>query len=129
MTTENASLFPGFDTPPENSCAENACAQTQNKKGGKSGKTTTAKTPTTPKLALTTELETRSFRVKMYQDFYNFEAPEDKEKPTIDDVRLWLVAQGFSELTEERAQFVWIEPKGDGEEKYLYAGVKFEKQG
>lgn len=106
---------------------ENGCATT-NPVIKKSKKTGTTTAPATPKMGEDTPLEARLVQVKVYNDFYHYEAPEDLETPKVGDVRKWLVARGFSELTVERAQFVWIKTD-DIAEKFLFAGVKFEKQG
>lgn len=119
MDMEN--LFGADYEEPQNGCEAPAPKVQKGKKGSTS-------TSTKSKMDDETPLETRQLQVKIYSDFYMYEAPEDLEKPTIGDVRKWLVAQGFSELTKERAQFAWIKPDGETE-KYLYAGVKFEKQG
>lgn len=105
----------------------NCCAAPTNKKSKQKKPTATIAT-TAAKMSEDTPLEVHQMQVKVYNDFFLYEAPEELEIPKVGDVRKWLVAQGFSELTAERAQFVWIKPD-DEADRYLYAGVKFEKQG
>jgi hypothetical protein len=123
-----------FDAPPESPCVENQCAEnscatpTQGKGKKKSSKdVASGKTSTVERLTDDTVLDVRQFRVKIYNEVYDYAAPEDQEKVTIGDIRQWLVTQGYSELTKERATFVWAKPE-EGE-KFLVAGVKFEKMG
>ncbi|WP_054697687.1 hypothetical protein [Syntrophomonas palmitatica] len=112
----------------ENGCEQNACAAEKPAKAkGKKSSTSGGTTTITPKLTDDSALEVRSCRVKIYNEFYDYVVPEDKETPTIGDVRQWLVGQGYTELTKDRATFVWVTPE-EGE-KFLVAGVKFEKQG
>ncbi|NLN47517.1 MAG: hypothetical protein GX154_00120 [Clostridiales bacterium] len=101
----------------ENTCTE-GCAETP-KKGKVKG--TPAK-----KTGDETPLEMREVRVKIYNDFFTYIAPEEVENPTFGDVRKYLVAQGYSELSADRTQFMWVE---EGDEKFLVTGIKFEKMG
>jgi len=107
----------------EYACAENTCAK--KKKTGKKNSTATSKRESN----LEKELPSRNIQVKIYSDFYQYEAPEDLEKPTLEDVRKWMVtANGFTELSDpQRAGLAIIEP--EGEDPYIYCGVKFEKMG
>lgn len=75
------------------------------------------------------KLPSRTIRVKMYSDFYEYTAPEEVKEPTLEDVRLFMINQhGFTELLDEnRAGLTIIEPPN--EEPYVYCGVKFEKMG
>jgi hypothetical protein len=117
-----------FDAPPESPCAENQCAENScatQRKGKKKGKEATKST--VERLTDETVLDLRELKVKIYNETYDYVAPEDQEKITIGDIRQWLVTQGYSELTKERATFTWVKPE-EGE-KFLVAGVKFEKMG
>ncbi len=119
-----------FDAPTESPCAENQCAENSCATKGKSkkgSKGNASKTPSIDRLSEDTVLDLRQFPVKIYNEVYNYVAPEDQEKVTIGDIRQWLVTQGYSELTKERATFTWVKPE-EGE-KFLVAGVKFEKMG
>lgn len=109
-----------FEAAP--ACAENSCAEKPQKKGKKG-----AAPATVTKITDDTVIEQREVTVKVYNETFTYTAPEDQEIVTIGDIRQWLVAQGFTELTKERSSFVWAEP--EGAEKILVAGVKFEKQG
>lgn len=112
-----------YEAPP--ACSENACATKQVKAGKKESKGTS--TGKSEKLTDDTELDIRKFQVKIYNEVYDYVAPADKEKVTISDVRQWLVSQGYTELTKDRAAFTWVTP--DEGAKMLVAGVKFEKMG
>jgi hypothetical protein len=107
------------DKPQENQCA------------AKKERPNAKKTSTPVKSKLDEELPSRLIQVKMYNDFYMYEAPESVEKPTLDNVRKWMVEQnGFTELMDSaRAGLMIVKPEGEGQEPYVYCGVKFEKQG
>lgn len=102
---------------------KNQCVATTKKKPAKKAKAESSKNK------LDAKLPSRQIQVKMYNDFYLYSAPEDLEKPTLDHVRKWMVEQnGFTELMDEsRAGLMIITP--EGQEPYVYCGVKFEKMG
>lgn len=123
-----------FETPAENPCAENqstknSCSAATQGKGKKKGvkNNSTSSSSTVEKLTDDTVVDLRQVRVKIYNEVYDYVAPEELEKVTIGDIRQWLVTQGYTELTKERAVFVWVKPENG--EKFLVAGVKFEKMG
>jgi len=108
-----------YDAPQENNCA------VKKEKPAK-------KAPATPsKTKLDESLPSRHIQVKMYNDFYMYEAPDSIENPTLDHVRQWMVEQnGFTELMDSnRAGLMIVTPEGEGQEPYVYCGVKFEKMG
>lgn len=112
----------------DNNCAAECAAETPKKGKGKANKGTT--TPAKPKMNDDTELGMREISVKVYNDYYTYIAPPELETPTLGDVRKFLVAQGYNELSVDRTQFMWAnEDAENAEEKFLVAGVKFEKQG
>lgn len=112
--------------PQENKCAV-ADPKKSSKKGGASSTTTTAP----KKEALEEKIPSRNMQVKMYSDFYMYEAPEDLQEPTLDDVRKWMLnTNGFTELTDpKRVGMTIITPEGEGNEPYIFCGVRFEKMG
>ena len=90
------------------------------------------KVPAVPvKSKLDIELPARNIQVKMYNDFYLYDTPENLEKPTLDHVRKWMVEQnGFTELMDkDRAGLMLVTPTEEGQDPFVYCGVKFEKQG
>lgn len=112
-----------FD-PQKNPCCE---SEKPKQKEGKKSKSTVESKPS----GLEEKLPSRTIQVKMYSDFYHYEAPEGLEEPTLNDVRKFMVnTHGFTELTDEkRAGLTIITPEGEGEEPYVFCGVKFEKMG
>ncbi len=105
---------------------------TENTCGAKATKTS-KKTGSAPvkKGSLEEKLPARNMQVKMYSDFYQYEAPDDLQDPTLDDVRKWLLNNhGFTELADsKRVGMFVVNSEVEGEEKYIYCGVKFEKMG
>ncbi len=108
-----------YDAPKEEKCAAKCAATPKGKK------TVAAKSK------LDEELPARNIQVKMYNDFYPYAAPENIEKPTLEHVRKWMVEQhGFTELTNpDRSGLMIVTPTEEGQDPYIYCGVKFEKQG
>ena len=53
-------------------------------------------------------------QVKMYSDFYSYEAPAELAEPTLDDVRKWLINNyGFTELADpKRVGMFIVTPEG-----------------
>lgn len=103
---------------------ENKCGE-EKKKPAKKQDTKKAKSK------LDEELPSKRIQVKMYNDFYLYEAPAELEKPTLEHVRSWMINQhGFSELVDpNRAGLMIVKPEKEGEDPYIYCGVKFEKMG
>lgn len=110
-----------FEAPQE----ENKCAALKDIKKGKK----TAATPS--KTKLDEALPSRQIQVKMYNDFYLYDAPVEVENPTLEHVRKWMVEQnGFTELMDTaRAGLTIFTPECEGQEPYVFCGVKFEKMG
>lgn len=103
---------------------ENACGAT--KAPPKKGKATA--TPA-KKDAFEEKLPSRNMQVKMYSDLYSYEAPADLQEPTLDDVRKWLINNhGFTELADPKRVGMFIVTP-EGQDPYIYCGVKFEKMG
>lgn len=111
-------LFGELGAQPENTCGA---------KQPKAAKKTT--TNVTKKQPLEVKLPNRNMQVKVYSDFYQYEAPADRQEPTLEDVRLWLVNNhGFTELADpQRVGMFIVTP--EGQEPHIYCGVKFEKMG
>lgn len=112
----------------ENACAATASKPSKPKAKSKKENKNSTNSANTNKLA-ETKLPNRNIRVKMYSDFYEYNAPDDVAEPTLEDVRIFMINQhGFTELIDEkRAGLMIVEPP-DGE-PYVYCGVKFEKMG
>ncbi|HQA60371.1 MAG TPA: hypothetical protein PK768_05055 [Tepidanaerobacteraceae bacterium] len=109
-----------FEQPAENACG--AAAAKAPKKGKK------ASTPA-KKDAFEEKLPQRNIQVKMYSDFYSYEAPAELAEPTLDDVRKWLINNhGFTELADPKRVGMFIVTP-EGQDPYVYCGVKFEKMG
>jgi hypothetical protein len=114
-----SNLFGEFGEQP----AENTCGATKTSKKA-------SKAPA-KKGSLEEKLPARNMQVKMYSDLYEYEAPDNLQEPTLDDVRKWLINNhGFTELADEKrvGMFV-VNPEGEGQQPYVYCGVKFEKMG
>ncbi len=114
-----SNLFGDFGEQPQNECGA---------KAPKKSKTTGS---TAAKKGLEEKLPVRQMQVKMYSDFYEYEAPDDLQEPTLDDVRKWLLNNhGFTELADsKRVGMFVVNSEVEGEAPYVYCGVKFEKMG
>lgn len=122
IANDNIDLFGGeFSEPAE----ENCCATETPAKAKKGGKGTKVE----KKEPFSEKLPARTIKVKMYNDFYEYSAPDDIQDPTLEDVRKWMIREnGYTELNDDKMAGVTLITPDEGE-PFVYCGVAFQKKG